>query len=102
MKSWKNCSNGEPCGNCGESPDGRSARACTACCEEMLTTAGASEAARSAKLSGAPRARAGAGMASGATSMAAGNRTGVSAEASAAARRESRRMVWKDLSIEVR
>ncbi len=38
---------------------GRSALAWTACCEEMLTTAGASAAARSAKLSGALRAWAG-------------------------------------------
>ena len=50
-------------------------------------------AARSAKLSGAPRAWAGADKASGA-SMAAGSITGVSAVASARARRESRRIMF--------
>ncbi len=75
MKSWKNFSNGDPGGKAGmpgpgpglgpapgpssSSPSGWSAA--TVSVEEMLTTAGSSEAARSAKLSGAARAAAGAG-----------------------------------------
>ena len=60
-KSLKNCSNGEPGGNIGISgpAPGPPARACAAWVDEMLTTAGSSLAARSAKLSGAPLAKAG-------------------------------------------
>ena len=53
-KSRKNCSNGEPGGNCGMSGTARSLRASAFCVELMLTTAGASLAARSAKVTGAP------------------------------------------------
>ena len=60
-KSLKNCSNGEPGGNTGTSGPGRSPpRTCTEVLEEILTTDGNSLAARSAKLSGATRAAAGA------------------------------------------
>ena len=53
MKSLKNCSNGEPGGNIGMSGP---AVVFTSVVEDMLTTAGSSFAARSAKLSGAGRA----------------------------------------------
>src|SRR5690606_31048500 len=58
MKSRKNRSKGEPGGNCGISGPPRSPRALTDWLVEMLTTAGRSFAARSAKLSGAERAKA--------------------------------------------
>ena len=54
MKSLKNCSNGEPGRHIGMS--GPAAADFTSAVEEMLTTAGSSFAARSAKLSGAGRA----------------------------------------------
>ena len=54
-KSLKNCSNGEPGGNIGISGP-QPPRACTEVEDETLTTAGSSCSARSAKLSGAPRA----------------------------------------------